>query len=214
MANLKMSLAAEGLLDPRQLAAWTREKQQQIHRGTARAMQSVGPVIAKRADDQARQVLKSKRRNFPNIRAKVYSQRTDIPPALRIYSKIPWLGIHERGGVIKGYRGKLLVPLVQMNAKAFRRVLQQLRSVGEGFFKEVRGKVYLFAEYQPEYFRGSLRQFMRPLRGGFNFGRIKKGVDVPIAVLVSQVTIRKRLNMESIVRQGLPALARAIEREI
>lgn len=213
MANLKMSLSTDGLLDPRRLEAWTREKQQQIHRGITRAMLREGPAIAKRADSQARQALHSKRRNFPNIRAKVYSQRADIPPALRIYSKVPWLGIHATGGVIKGARGKLLVPLIQMNAKAFRRVLQTISRTGAGFFKEIRGKVYLFAEYQPEYGRG-LGRFRTSITRGLGGGRIKKGADVPIAVLVSQVTIRKRINMESIVRQGLPGLARAIEREI
>ena len=213
MSNLKMSLTADGLLNPGALTAWTREKQQQINRGVATAMATDGRVLAKKADDQARSALKIRKKNFPNIRAKVYAKNPALLPALRIYSNVPWLGIHARGGVITGKNGPLLIPLIRIGFKAFKRVVDTVLRNGAGFFKQVNGKVLLFAEYQPEYGQ-PLAKFRRLERAKLGGARIKKGQSIPIAVLVPQVTIRKSINLEAIVRQGLPGLVRSIEQAI
>jgi hypothetical protein len=207
-----MSLVGEGLLKPGAMQAWTREKQQRIHAATRRGMQEVGKNLAKCSNDQAQSALKTRRRNFPNIRAKVYDAKPGVLPALRIYSRIPWLGIHARGGVVKGRGGKLLIPLVRMGFVAFKRLLYRLHQSGEGFFKEVNGKVFLFAEYHPgEGYAGSIAKFRRLERDRLGGRRIKRGQEIPIAMVVSQVTIRKRIDMARIVTTGLPALARRIE---
>jgi hypothetical protein len=213
MSNLKLSLVGQGLLDPRQMSAWTLAQQERIRKGTERAMRVQGREMAKEANNQARSALKIRRKSFPNIRAKVYSARKNSLPALRIYSNVPWLGIHERGGVIRGSKGKVLVPLLRIGFKAFKRVVDTVMRTGAGFFRQVNGKVFLFAEYQPEYGQplARFRRLERQRQGG---GRIKKGADIPIAVLLPQVSIRKRIRLEATVRQSLPALVNAIEREI
>jgi hypothetical protein len=213
MANLKMSLVGEGLLKPGNLQAWTKEKQQRIHAGTKRAMVDVGRDLARQADNQARSALKIRKKNFPNIRAKVYDAKPGVLPALRIYSRVPWLGIHARGGVVTGRKGKMLIPLIDIGQRAFKRVVDTVIRTGAGFFKEVNGKVLLFAEYQPEYGR-PFAKFRRAERERLGGGRIKRGQDIPIAVVVSQVSIRKRIDMAKIVKAGLPTLARRIEQYI
>lgn len=214
MANFQMSLVGEGLLKPGAMRAWTRERQRDIYKGTERAMREQGKTIAKAANDQARSALNIRRKNFPNIKSRVYASRPDIPPMLRIYSNVPWLGIHARGGVVTGKNGKVLVPLIRIGFAAFKRAVDVILKTGAGFFKTVNGKTLLFAEYQPEYFRGSIRRFMRPVREASGTGRIKKGADIPIAVLMPQVTIRKRIHAEAIVRREMPALVARIEKEV
>src|SRR5574340_44381 len=43
------------------------------------------------------------------MQAKVLDKKTDRLPALLVGSKIPWLGLHEKGGTVSG---NLLIPLL------------------------------------------------------------------------------------------------------
>src|SRR5690606_40346736 len=62
-----------------------------------------------------------------SMHAKVFDRKAKEFPALYIGSKVPWLGIHERGGTI---RGRMLVPLLpqhrRIGRKAFARVIDAL----------------------------------------------------------------------------------------
>ena len=44
--------------------------------------------------------------------------------------------------------------------------------------------------------------------------RLKRGADVPIAVLVPKVVLRKRLDVERLVAARIPRLSAAIEKQI
>lgn len=208
---MNISLVGEGLLDPRQLDAWTKARQEQLRRAVAKGMTAGGKVMADKANVRAVGALNVRRRNFPGFRAKVYADKRDQMPMLRIYSKIPWLGIHEHGGRVSG---PLLIPLNQkkrVGYKAFKRIVSDLMRGGNAFFKKVNGKVILFAENQPE-FSSSVARFKRPLRKGLGGGRIKRGAEIPIAVLVPGVQIRAKLGLGVTVRKSLPQLAAEIER--
>jgi hypothetical protein len=152
-----------------------------------------------------------------SFRATVHARRTDILPVVDFYSKIPWMGIHERGGVIQG---PVLIPLTEegkrMGAKAFRRVVTGLMRQGNAFFKNVNGKVILFAENIAE--SGKLltrfRKAFRQRTGMAQRARIQRGIDLPIAILLPRVEIRKRLRLTEIVQQNLRLIASAIERRL
>jgi len=72
------------------------------------------------------------------------------------------------------------------------------------------GKTILMAENIREHDR-PLSGFKRRYRQAEGIKRLKRGADIPIAVLVSKITIRKRLDVERVVRQRIPALERAIQ---
>lgn len=205
------SLTSGGLLDPRVFNAWSHEQRARVRRGTALGMKEGGTRISAAVNAQVQRNFKTKKRAFANqFRAKVYDQKTDRLPMLLVRSKVPWMGLYERGGVING---PLLIPLIKIGTKAFRRVVDTILRTGAGFFKKVNGTTLLFAEYQPEYGR-SLARFRRAERTRLNGARIQKGQDIPIAVLVPRVQVKKRIDLQGAVRAGLPALARLIEQRI
>ncbi|OKA45547.1 hypothetical protein HF906_01315 [Ralstonia solanacearum] len=56
-----------------------------------------------------------------------------------------------------------------------------------------------------------LTGFKRRYRKAEGIKRIKRGADVPIAVLVPRVVLRKRLDMDQLVTRRIPRLSVAIE---
>jgi hypothetical protein len=59
-----------------------------------------------------------------------------------------------------------------------------------------------------------LSGFKRRHRKAEGIKRLKRGADVPIAVLVPRVQIKKRLNVERIVAGRIPRLTSAIEKQL
>jgi hypothetical protein len=82
-----------------------------------------------------------------SMHAKVLDRKRNQFPALYIGSKIPWLGLHERGGTI---RGRMRIPLLpehqRIGRKAFRRVIDALMRSANAYFVEKDGKRILMAE--------------------------------------------------------------------
>ena len=209
-----LSLKTSGLLDPRVLDAWTREKQAKVRRGVVRAMREEGPRVSAAVNSQVRQGFKTQSRGFANqFKARIYDSKPDRLPMMLVRSRVPWMGLYTRGGTI---RGPLLIPLNQakrIRTDHFRRIVQQLTASGNAFFKNVNGKVILFAENIKENTWATSR-FRRPLRKGLGGGRIKRGAEIPIAILVPRVEVKKRLDLPRAVRSRLPGLARLIEQRI
>lgn len=215
---MQVSLATAGLLDPAKLRAWTVAGHQRIRAGVARAMRTQSKVIAAAAQQQAAQAFGGKQRAAKSIRAKVFDSKPNSLPAFKIGSKIPWLGIHQRGGAISGK--KMLIPFGGSRPKRFKYLIQDLMRSGNAYFRQVGAHAILFAENIPENAR-LLAGFKRTARNlgivetkGKSGKSIRRGADIPVAVLVSRVTVRKKLRLIETVTRALPALARAIEREL
>lgn len=214
---MQVSLTTSGLLDPAKLRAWTNAQHQKIRGAVSRAMRSEGRVMMAAAQQQAQQAFGGKRRAANSIRFKVYDKRPQDMPALKIGSKIPWLGMHEKGGTISG---KLLIPFGDSRPRGFRKLVAELMRGGNAYFNKVGNHAILFAENIPEN-AGVLRGFKRTARNlgivqtnGKKGTSIARGTDIPVAVLVDRVTLRRRMKLEATVRAGLPALASAIEKEL
>ncbi|WP_268988769.1 DUF6441 family protein, partial [Ralstonia solanacearum] len=79
--------------------------------------------------------------------------------------------------------------------------------------QERRGDVVLMAENIGEPAR-PLAGFKRRYRKAEGVKRIKRGADVPIAVLVPRVVLRKRLDIDQLVMRRIPRLSAAIEARI
>lgn len=210
---MKVSLVTEGLFKPSELSAWTRERQEQINRGVADGFKEGGEAIVPELRADLERGLKVKKRGLAkSVRAKVYSNVQGRMPVLYLGSVVPWLGIHERGGVVQG---PLLIPLLdtRIGYQKFKQIVAMIVRTGAGFFKRMDdGRVILFAEYQPDYGR-PLARFRRAERARRQ-GPVRRGEDIPIAVLVSQVTLRKRLHFEQITKARLGVIVEAIERSI
>ena len=148
------------------------------------------------------------------MRHKLYAGSPEKFPALLIGSRIPWLGIHVRGGTLSG---RMLIPLLpehqRMGRKAFRRVIDGLMRSGNAFFIQKNGKVILMAEAIKEN-ASELRRFKRAERSRTGAKSIKRGTEIPIAVLVPAVSMKRRFDLEGTVRGQLPVLVRAIEKQL
>ena len=212
---LKLSLTASGLLDKSKLDAWSKQKQAAIHKAVVSGMQTGGKVVADTVRSRMNADFTVRKPAFVrSLRAKVYDRNPDKLPALLIGSRIPWLGIHVRGGTVSG---RMLIPLLpehqRMGRKAFRRVIDGLMRTGNAFFIQKNGKVILMAESIREN-ASELRRFKRAERQRTGSKSIKRGTEIPIAVLVPNVTLKRRFDLEGAVRGQLSVLARAIEKQL
>lgn len=210
---MRLLLTTTGLLDPRQLAAWSSERRRAIHQAVAKGMQSGGREVRDAARAEMRTAFTIKRNSFASsMGVKVFAKKPNELPALWVGSKIPWLGIHEKGGSVSG---NLLIPLLpgRIGPKRFKAVVNGLMRSGNAFFIEKNGRVLLMAENISENSR-QLARFKRAERARTGAKQIKRGQEIPIAVLVRRVDLKRRLNLARGVQRALPALARAIQQEL
>ena len=212
---LKISLTTAGLLDKSRLEAWSRQKQAAIHKAVAIGMREGGnPIVdAVRTQMQANFTVK-KAAFLRSLRARLYDRNPERLPALLIGSKIPWLGIHVRGGTIGG---RMLIPLTEegrrIGRRAFKRVIDALIRSGNAYFIQKGGRVILMAENLREN-ASSLARFKRAERRRTGTKSVKRGQEIPIAVLVPNVTLKRRFDLEGIVRSQMPELSAAIIRQL
>ena len=210
---MRLSLTTTGLLDPRQLAAWSSERRRAIHAAVAKGMRSGGREVRNAARSEMRSAFTVKRASFiASMGVKVFDKKPDALPALWVGSKISWLGIHAYGGTVAG---RMLIPLLptRIGPKRFRQVIDGLMRSGNAFFVEKDGRVLLMAENLREN-AAQLNRFKRAERARTGAKQIKRGQEIPIAVLVKRVDLKRRLNLAGGVQRTLPALARAIQREL
>lgn len=210
---MKIDLVAEGVLDRRRFSAWQGDTRKTIHTAVARAMRDTGKEMAERARSDMRAGFKVVKPKFlRSMHAKVFDRKAEEFPALYIGSKVPWLGIHEQGGTI---RGRMLIPLLpqhrRIGRKAFARVIDALMRSGNAFFIEKNGRQILMAENIAENAQ-PLARFRRAERERTGARRVRRGQEIPIAVLVRRVSLRKRFDLARSVRGDLPRLTAAIRK--
>jgi len=212
---MKLSLTTSGLLDPKRLDSWIPERRRAIRKAVEAGMKSAGKEIAQTVQARMQSAFKVRKAGFVrSMRHKLYAGSPEKFPALLIGSKIPWLGIHMQGGTIGG---RMLIPLLpehqRLGRKAFRRVIDGLMRTGNAFFIQKNGQVILMAEAIKEN-ASELRRFKRAERGRTGAKSIKRGQEIPIAVLVSSVSLHGRLDLPGIIRSQLPKLTTSILQQL
>ncbi len=210
---MKINLVAEGLLDRRRFKAWQADTHQAIRAAVGRAMRDSGKGMVEQVRSDMRARFRSASPKFlRSMHAKVFERKANVLPALYIGSKVPWLGVHEQGAVI---RGRMLIPLLpqyrRIGRKAFARVIDALMRSGNVRFVEKNGQQILMAENLAENAR-ALTRFRRAERERSGAKRLRRSQEIPIAVLVRRVTLKKRFDLNRSVRVELPRLTAAIRK--
>ena len=82
---------------------------------------------------------------------------------------------------------------------------------GNAWFIRKDGKVILMAENIKEN-ASALTRFKRAERQRTGAKSIKRGQEIPIAVLVPRVTLKRRFDFDGTVRRAMPQLAQFINR--
>ena len=210
---LKISLTTSGLLDNRELAAWTRSRREAIHKAVVLGMRDSSRSLTEALRTRMQSDLAIRKPAFlRSMRAKVLDRDLSRLPALLVGSRVSWLGVHVRGATLTG---KMLIPLTEsgrrMGRKAFARVIDTLMRSGNAWFIRKDGKVILMAENIKEN-ASALTRFKRAERQRTGAKSIKRGQEIPIAVLVPRVTLKRRFDFDGTVRRAMPQLAQSINR--
>lgn len=210
---MQISLVKEGLLANGQLSTWSARTYARIRDSLRGGMQRGGSRIAAEARAHVQTKLKGKRA-AQSIRHRVWDRDRSRLPGLQVSSKIPWLGVHERGRTLSGH---MLIPFgsgARMKRSDWKKFIERLFAEGRGFYLKSRrsGARVLMARPAGKgdgltRFRSGLRKRIRA-QGGT--GRISRTRPIPVALLVTRVTIKRRLNIEQIVKRGLPIVVRGM----
>ena len=210
---MKISLHIDSAAAQANLRRWGGEFQDKVKKAVARAMRAEATEIKQEVRSQvASQMAVVKNSFLKGFNAKVLDQDPNRLPALYVGSRIPWSGIHEKGGSISA---KMLIPLHgRVGRKRFKAQIAELMRGGNAYFiKNAKGNIVLMAENIKEHDR-PLAGFKSRYRKAEGVKRIKRGADIPIAVLVPRVQLKKRLDIERLVAGRVPRLAVAIEKQI
>lgn len=207
---MKLSIETSGLFNRAQFRKFEETIKKEARKRVIAVMHEYGNIMEDAAADNARRSLKGNKA-WTTFRYKVYSDKPGDFPALKVGSKVPWMGTHEYGPTI---RGPLLIPLIKIKRSAFRRLLWDLEDEGNIFWvKGDKGRVVLMAEVLPNQTR-RLGKFKSPvrkqLRAAGLSGRLKRGTEIPIAVLVPRVQMRRRLRFNSTMQRYIPKLAKRL----
>ena len=210
---MKISIRIDSAAAQAQLRRWGGEFRDKVKKAVAKAMAKEATAIKSDVRDQvASQLTVVKKTFLKGFSAYVIDKDKARLPALYVGSRIPWVGMHEKGGTISA---KMLIPLHgRVGRKRFKAQIAELMRGGNAYFiKNAKGNVVLMAENIKEHAR-PLAGFKRRYRKAEGIKRIKRGADIPIAVLVPRVMLKKRLDIERLVVRRIPRLAASIEQQI
>lgn len=210
---MKISIRIDSAAAQAQLRRWGGEFRDKVKKAVAKAMAKEATAIKQDVRAQVASQLTVVKKNFlKGLSAYVIDRDKSRLPALYVGSRIPWVGMHEKGGVISA---KMLIPLHgRVGRKRFKAQIAELMRGGNAYFiKNAKGNVVLMAENIKEHDR-PLAGFKRRYRKAEGIKRLKRGADIPIAVLVPRVMLKKRLDIERLVVRRIPRLAASIEQQI
>jgi len=210
---MKISIQIDSAAAQAQLRRWGGEFRDKVKKAVAKAMATEATAIKTDVRAQVASQLTVVKKNFlKGFSAYVIDKDKSRLPALYVGSRIPWVGMHEKGGTLSA---KMLIPLHgRVGRKRFKAQIAELMRGGNAYFiKNAKGNVVLMAENIKEHDR-PLAGFKRRYRKAEGIKRLKRGADIPIAVLVPRVMLKKRLDIERLVVQRIPRLAASIEQHI
>lgn len=211
--TVRISIRIDSKAAQAQLRRWGGEFRDKVQKAVARGIASEAAELKQDVRSHvAGQMTVVKKSFVKGFTAKVLDKDKNRLPALYVGSRIPWSGIHERGGSISG---RMLIPLHgRVGRKRFKAQIAELMRGGNAYFiKNAKGNIVLMAENIKEHDR-PLGGFKRRYRKAEGIKRLKRGADIPIAVLVPKVVLRKRLDVERLVAGRVPRLAAAIEKQL
>lgn len=210
---MRISVRINSAAAQAQLRRWGGEFRAKVQKAVERAITSEATGLKQDVRSHvAGQMAVVKKSFLKGFTARVLAKEKNRLPALYVGSRIPWSGMHEKGGTIAG---RMLIPLHgRVGRKRFKAQVAELMRGGNAYFiKNAKGHIVLMAENLKEHDR-PLAGFKRRYRKAEGVKRLKRGADIPIAVLVPKVVLKKRLDVERLVAGRIPRLSAAIEKQI
>jgi hypothetical protein len=210
---MRISIRINSTAAQAQLRRWGGEFRAKVQKAVERAIASEASELKEDVRSHvAGQMAVVKKSFLKGFTARVLAKDPKRLPALYVGSRIPWSGMHEKGGTIAG---RMLIPLHgRVGRKRLKAQVAELMRGGNAYFiKNAKGHIVLMAENLKEHDR-PLAGFKRRYRKAEGVKRLKRGTDIPIAVLVPKVVLKKRIDVERLVAGRIPRLSAAIEKQI
>lgn len=182
---------------------------------TRKAMQEVGKDTKAKIQADVRSKLKIKREAFvKSFTYKVYYKRVNQVPSLHFYSKVPWVGMHTKGGSVNK---KVIIPFTRkapsgvsnssvLGNKTLKILLATLQEHKNLFFDNTGKQTIVWAKNTK--LDSKLLVHFRKAQGQ---GRIKRDERVNVGVVVKNTTIKKRLQMNEYIQDSLKDISKKIE---
>jgi len=143
---MRISVRIDSKAAQAQLRRWGGEFRDKVKQAVARGIASEAAELKQDVRSHvAGQMAVVKKSFVKGFTAKVLDKDRSRLPALYVGSRIPWSGIHERGGVIGG---RMLIPLHgRVGSKRFKAQIAELMRGGNAYFiKNAKGNIVLMAE--------------------------------------------------------------------
>jgi uncharacterized protein DUF6441 len=215
---IAMKLELSGLFEPSNLKTWERLVKSDIRKSWSVGMNTGGREVVEKLRFALASSVNVKKASFPKtISHKVFEKKQDELPALMVGTRAPLVAAHAFGARITG---PVLIPLLEegrrIGRKKFASLVRELMNAGNAGFRNVHGKVLLFAEQDAANAKGlaPFRRAERFRRGGKFRKQRGRALEIPIAVLVRDVVIPKRFAFLEIAQAGLPTIVGAIQKEL
>lgn len=215
-----MNLEFSGLFNRSSLLSFASNFGKNVNAAVGAGMKAGGRELTARVRAEYARSVKLRRKSFVNaIGMKVYSKKSTEFPALLIGSRVPAIAAHAFGADIVG---TMLIPLLdngdRIGRKAFALLVRGLIRAGNAEFRRVNGRTILFAEAaaasESGINIGKFRRAERARRGGGFRKQKGKALEVPIAMLVRSVHVRRVFAFVSSVSGGLPLITGAIQTQL
>lgn len=202
-----------GLMAPGKVNDFLKAKRELYRQSVKEGFREAGPKLKEIMHRQVRSALKIRRQSFlKTYKVRHFDQKPDRLPAMLVGSSQRLAAVHETGGVIRP-RGKLLlIPIggMRLGSRKFERIVEQLLRSGNAFFKKMpNGNLILFAENIAENAK-ALNHFRRNERQLTGKKSIKRGAELPIAVAVKSVTLRRRTNVRQTIINNIGVVYGAV----
>lgn len=210
---MRISIRLDSPVALAHLRRWGGEIREKAHKAAARGIKEEANELKADVRTHVGSKLTVAKKSFvKGFTAKVLDKDKKRLPALYVGSGIAWAGMHEKGGTIQG---RMLIPLHgRVGRKLFKRQIAELMRSGNAYFiKNKRGNIVLMAENIAENDR-VLSGFKRRYRKDSGIKKLKRGADIPIAVLVKRVSVKKRIDIEKLVASRIPRLAASIQKHL
>lgn len=201
-----MRIDVKGAIDVKDLV------KKESHKRMRKAMFDSKPVIQQQLQAEVRSVFKVRKQSFPRgFKGWIAYKNTERLPIAVYKFVVPWSGAHAEDTTIRGRNAKgLMIPLnrsTRINPQRWREMIQRQVALGNLEFRKVGSKVIVFMEAIPE---------AASALGGFKKTRMKNGkrvkrIDIPVAIWVPQVRLRKRLDTNRMAERAVQSIAQAWE---
>lgn len=176
-------------------------------------------ILEKVRDDVAKNLKVKKKGLVKSFVAKIYNGNKNKIPSVHFYSRVPFMGAHDKGATISG---RIFIPftLKPLGFKTQKLIFEELRRNKNLFTDTSNGKTILFAINNKTSER-TLAPFKRLIRserikqrqnGAKVRTTIKQDERVNLGILVKQTKLPKRLNFTTIIAGNVNKIVDEIEK--